>query len=76
MDALDRTAINGLLDLFCGSPGGIIDFREVFIVQAEDLRADFGTESARNTFILVDHGNLSHETPPSLSLKDLYLPFQ
>jgi hypothetical protein len=74
MDALDRTTVNGFLDLLFGSPGGIVDFREILIVQTEDLRAHFGTKSAGDTFFLVDHGDLIHETPPFLPLRDSQFP--
>jgi hypothetical protein len=70
MDALDRTTVNGFLDLLFGSAGGIVDFREVVIVQTEDLRADFNTKSAGDTLILIDHGDLIHENPPFLGLRD------
>jgi hypothetical protein len=76
MDALDRTTVHGFLDLLFGSAGGIVDFREVFIVQAEDLRADFDTESAGDTFLLIHHGDLIHENPPSFRLPDPNFTFQ
>jgi hypothetical protein len=76
MDALDRTTVNGFLDLLFGSTGGIIGFREVFIVQAEDLRADFGAKTAGDTLILINHGDLIHENPLFFRLPDLYFPFK
>jgi hypothetical protein len=60
MDALDRAAVDRFLDLLLGSAGGIVDFREVFIVQTEDLRAGFDAKPARDTFILIDHWDLAH----------------
>jgi hypothetical protein len=76
MDALDRTTVNGFLDLLFGSAGGIVDFREVFIVQTEDLRADFGTKAAGDTLVLIHHGDLIHENSPFLRLPDPYFPFK
>jgi hypothetical protein len=70
MDALDRTTVNGFLDLLFRSAGRVVDFREVFIVQTEDLRADFNTKSAGDTFLLIHHGDLIHENPPFLRLTD------
>jgi hypothetical protein len=65
MDALHRTVVDGFLDLLLGSSGGVIDFREVFIVKTEDLRADFSAKSAGDTFILVNHRDLAHKDSPS-----------
>jgi hypothetical protein len=64
MDALDRAAIDGFLDLLLGGSGGVVDFREVFIIQTEDFRAGFDAKSARDTFIRIDHGDFAHTNPP------------
>jgi hypothetical protein len=71
MDALDRAAVDGFLDLLLGSAGGVVDFREVLIVQTEDLRAGFDAKSARDTFILIDHGDLAHINSPLKGIRGI-----
>jgi hypothetical protein len=60
MDALNWAAVDGFLDLLRGSAGGVEDFRKVFVIHPEDLRAGFDAKPARDTFILIDHWDLAH----------------
>jgi hypothetical protein len=76
MDARNGTTVNGFLDLLFGSSGGVVNFREVFIIQPEDLRTEFDTKSARDTFILINHWDLIHENPPFFRLPDPHFPFK
>jgi hypothetical protein len=69
MDALNRTAVDGFLDLLLRSPCRIVNLREVFIVQPKDFRADLGAKTARDALILVDYWNFGHKLFPPKNLK-------
>jgi hypothetical protein len=69
MDALNRTAVNGFLDLFLRSPGGVVHLGEILIIQTEDFGADFGAQSARDALVLIHHGNFGHNPSPQEELK-------
>jgi hypothetical protein len=64
MNALNRTAVDGFLDLLLRSPGRIVNLREILIVQTKDFRANLGAKTARDAFILVDHWNFGHDLFP------------
>jgi hypothetical protein len=64
MNALNRTAVDGFLDLLLRSPGRIVNLREILIVQTKDFRANLGAKTARDAFILGDHWNFGHNLFP------------
>jgi len=60
MDALNRTAVDGFLDLLLRGPCRVVNLGEILIVQAKDFRANLGAKTARDALILVDHWNFGH----------------
>jgi hypothetical protein len=64
IDTLDRAAVDGFLDLLLGSPCRVMNLRKILVVQAKDFRANLSAKTARDAFILVDHGNSGHSLLP------------
>jgi len=62
MDALDRAAVDGLLDLFFRSAGRVNHFREILVVQAEHFGTDLDAKPARDTLVLVHQGDFRHSS--------------
>jgi hypothetical protein len=69
MDALNRTAVDGFLDLLLRSPRGVVNLGEIPVVQAKDFGTDFGAQPARDALVLIHHGYFRHNPSPHSELK-------
>jgi hypothetical protein len=60
VNALNGTAVDRFLNFFLRGAGGVVDLGEILVVHTKDFRAEFGTKTARDALILVNHGNSGH----------------